>query len=323
MEKQLYPTLLFTVKIEHTQYQQGILSVEGWLKAKDGMLLARLTEKPMERRQEIWARGTNTENLITTVGINVELVGQLDSISLERINNDRINDPLRDVNLKLELRVALIESSATVAHLFATPPPPTLGKVDAQTSAGPKEAKLVLSTHDSHFVGVNADNWILSGRGGPSFLNVRTIKEECAHRIRAADWLADYTPKLGLGKYITLEIPSDGEMFQECMSHLSKAEEAFMRWDAKGVFSNCREIGSLLDKRLEQSLGAESFAYKERWGRGFNHWASLDLHNEEIKNKYPTQDVSAKKSDAEVLLLTTKIMMKFAQELLEEAKEKR
>ena len=141
------------------------------------------------------------------------------------------------------------------------------------------------------------------------------------YTINAVDWVQDYIPKLGLtlGNRIIVEIPSDGKIFQEAMTHLSKAENAYRNWDPKGVFSNCREIGKLLDAQVRQKLGKDNVSYKEIWGRAFGlfeHWASLDLHNEEIKQKYGDVEVNAGKSDAEYLLLNTKILIKYVQELL-------
>jgi hypothetical protein len=103
------------------------------------------------------------------------------------------------------------------------------------------------------------------------------------------------------------------------MRILSKAEEAFKRWDTKSVFAHCREIGTILDDEVKISCGSTGSTYKEKWGRfyaNFNHWASLDLHVEQIKKKYENENLIVEEIDTESLLIQTKNMIRYAQELI-------
>ena len=59
----------------------------------------------------------------------------------------------------------------------------------------------------------------------------------------------------------------------------------------------------------------------KKWKRSierFNHLISLDLHTEDIKNEKPEGDINVNKNDTEHILIVTKALLKYAEELLEE-----
>lgn len=137
-------------------------------------------------------------------------------------------------------------------------------------------------------------------------------------KIPQSHWVKDVLPKLGCSEYLLVEVPRSNKIIREAWDYLEKAESAFTRWDTQGVFINCREVGRVLDNEIKSKFGEEDPNYTERWGRfysgkgkGFTHWASLALHSVEIK-------ADVKKADAEHLILVTKSMIKFAEELVQE-----
>ena len=167
--------------------------------------------------------------------------------------------------------------------------------------------------------------WLISGNGNPIFtaLNNEVLRKELT--IPSSYWIHDYAPKLELGEYFIVEIPKGKETIEEAWQYIEKAEECFRRWDTKGAYVYCREAGSLLDGTLKTKMGKDSFIYKERWGRTydrFNKFASLDLHLEDIKKSpgYSPDDVKINKTDAEHTLIVTKMLVKYAEELIEEGK---
>lgn len=137
-------------------------------------------------------------------------------------------------------------------------------------------------------------------------------------KIPQSHWVKDILPKLGCLEYLLVEVPRHNKIIREAWNYLERAESAFMRWDTQGVFTNCREVGCVLDNTIKSKFGETDSNYTERWGRfytgkgkGFTHWASLDLHRAEIK-------ADVKKADAAHLMLVTKSMIKFAEELVQE-----
>ena len=87
------------------------------------------------------------------------------------------------------------------------------------------------------------------------------------------------------------------------------------------MFAHCREAAIALGSLVEKHRPEDSFLTGERWARAskeFNHFASLDLHLEEKKanGAYLPSDVKIEKMDAECLLIFTKALAKYADELI-------
>lgn len=141
--------------------------------------------------------------------------------------------------------------------------------------------------------------------------------------VPQSHWVAKVLPALGYREYFLVEIPKRGkQVIQAAWNLVAKADDAFARWDTKSVYAHCREVGTLLERTVKEKLGGASFAYAEKWSRAnekFNHFASLDLHLEDIHRsaKYGTGDVKVNKADAEHLLIGTKSLVKYAEELLD------
>lgn len=331
LENCSHPTLAFDVEIDFTEWQQAFVGVEGWLKTEAGLYVTNLCEvvdqsKPMEPLKLAARESAFDRQHFKPSKFHTRVIAQLDPMSLEALEDARGKDPKKNLLLKLELVERTVEATASVAHLQDIDPSQTSLSVPfrVMTSSGRSEdCKLVGRVYDSGFSTVYTNGWVISGDNGPSFLQVKILSEECSHKISASDWINDFAPKLKLGKFVTVEIPAEGELFDKAAVHLAKADEAFLRWDTKGVFSSCREVGSLLDGLVKREYGKDSFTYKERWGRAytkhFENWASLDLHNEDLKGRYPSpEQVKLERPDSECLLMSTKLLVKFAQELLKE-----
>lgn len=139
--------------------------------------------------------------------------------------------------------------------------------------------------------------------------------------VPQSDWAGKILPKLGSSAYFLVEISAGKEHTAQAWALIERAESAFDRWDTKAVFAHCREAGKALTGLVEKRHAQNSFLRKERWSRAvkeFDHFASLDLHLEEIKAKgnYAADQVRVEKPDAECLLILTKALAKYAEELM-------
>jgi hypothetical protein len=81
-------------------------------------------------------------------------------------------------------------------------------------------------------------------------------------------------------------------------------------------------LESFLIEWLRRGL-VKKVLFIERWGRAYANFeklASLDLHIEDIKRsqRYKTEEIKIGKADCEYLLTLTKLLIKFAEELLRE-----
>ena len=78
-------------------------------------------------------------------------------------------------------------------------------------------------------------------------------------------------------------------------------------------------MGSLLDKIIKQRFKKGSFNYEDRWGGAygkFEHLTSLGLHLEDLEKKHGAGEVDIGRADAEHVLIVTKALVKYAEELL-------
>lgn len=142
--------------------------------------------------------------------------------------------------------------------------------------------------------------------------------------IPQSHWIKNVLPNLGQGEFFVIELPKGDKTIEKAWELLEEAELSFGNWNSKGVFGNCREIGVHLDLRIKLKFGKDSFTYSERWGRAygnFKHWASLDLHledNGQSQKKYSAEELKTQKIDAQHLILNSKLLIKYAEELLNE-----
>jgi hypothetical protein len=139
--------------------------------------------------------------------------------------------------------------------------------------------------------------------------------------IPQSHWVNRVLPALGSNTYFIVEVPARNERTATAWALVERAETAFGRWDTKAVFAHCREAAIALSTLVEKHRPEDSFLKRERWGRAikeFNHFASLDLHLEEKKasGDYSIDNVRIEKMDAECLLIFTKALAKYAEEMI-------
>lgn len=240
------------------------------------------------------------------------------------MENSRKRNKKGDVKLILNLHVKFLKSRTLISHLHAIESERISLTPKVRLSSGWEgTGKIVVYAYDSGFIAEATNQWVLSGDSKPVFLELMECPLKAEITISSSDWIYDYAPKLGLGDYFVVEIPKGRMVIQAAWSYIEKAEECFRRWDTKGVYAYCCEAGTLLDREIKNKFGENSFIYNERWRRAFakfEHLASLDLHIENIKKslKYKEEEIKVGRSDAEHLLIITKALIKYAEELLQE-----
>jgi hypothetical protein len=171
------------------------------------------------------------------------------------------------------------------------------------------------------------DIWMIAAMisrvaGGQGTIEVVTGIERSASQVYLevpqSHWVGKVMPGLGINKYFLVEVPVQNQHSAPAWALIEKAEQALNRWDTKAVFAYCREAGVALTNFIEKHHNGDSFLRDERWQRAFNHFASLNLHLEEKKSdgKHSPDMVKIEKMDAECLLIITKALAKYAEELV-------
>lgn len=156
-------------------------------------------------------------------------------------------------------------------------------------------------------------NWVLA--------EIAAVQAELTFQIPRSTWIERILPQLHNSNCELVEFPLGGGRVKLAGAYLEAAEAAFYRWDTKSVYANCREMATALDTAVRQEFATDKFMTEDRWGRAFerfNHLASLDLHLENIKKSaaVDAEQVKIDRRDTECLLLTAKILLKYANDLL-------
>lgn len=322
----ILPTISFEIKISRQRYQEAIIGIYGMIKTDDKKVIANFNEFPLKQNllEELGARGSYHDKEFKYEIFTTKALATIDKRAIEYIEKRRMTNKEHDVKLNICLIVKYIESNATIFNIWCVDPKKhQISPIKIATSRQLEEANIVVHTFDPNYYPGQANNWIISGDSKHVFLSIKEQILNKEIRIPSSDWINKFAPKLELGEYFIVEIPKGKKIIKDAWKYIEDAEKYFLNWNHKGVYDNCREIGVLLDQVLKKKIGKKSFNYEERWGRTyqkFNHFASLGLHLENLKQsqKYTSDDVKIGKIDAEHILNYTKILIKYAEELLEE-----
>lgn len=321
-ENSISPVIIFKVDITYTELQEGIINVEGWLESDDGKMLSKVEAMPeILRIGKLGARNSSHDSKFGEIAYNTELVARLDEKTLSYIEERRMTNAKRDVFLTLNLNARSIVTNAVVSHFHEIDSksiglPPT---VRVFPDSGSRiEGKILAYGSDSQFSTRFRNRWIISGDGSPVFLSIKSqnIRKE-GIRINSIDWTQDYLPKLGLGEYFIIELPKGRKVIQGAWKYVEKAEKCYRQWNTKGVYAHCREVGALLNKTINGKFRDDPIIKK--WKRAiqkFEYLTSLDLHEENIEAEEPKGKVSIGRPEVEHILIVTKALIKYAEELL-------
>ncbi len=324
-EKSIFPGISFDVEIGYTKYQEAIVGISGWVETDDGKIIAEVREDVPDKTKycEVGARQSHFDKEFKEDVHKTTLVALLDRRALNHIEKRRMEDRKGDVKLSLNLIVKIVHSRTVISHVHEIKPE-DIGLESLEIYAGRKtrDWNFLVYAYDPEYSS-RTNKWLLSSDGKPIFLTIYEQSLKGTVRIPSTDWIHDYAPKLELGEYFIVEMPKGKEIIKEAWRYIEKAEECFRRWDTKGVYANCREVGYLLDRIIKEKFGKDNFNYKERWGRAygrFEHLTSLDLHLEQLKQKqqYMLEEIKIGKDDAEHILTVTKLLTKYAEELVGE-----
>ena len=344
------PTLRFGFEFKYVRSQEALTNVYGKLSI-NGKRIGTLnleSTMPASNLQAMKYQGEQRE--LGEISVVANMVSILSRPLIEIIEKSRKNNKNGDIVFNLSIIVNYLSNLAEISHIVSLPMQTISfykqyqGEIFSALGLDPRKQQVEFIFHayqgrnynqnNSNLMFVTENSEAIGNQPRGGYLMVDSLAREFNLRISASDWINDFAPSLGLGEFFVVEIPIGNKTIKEAWDLISRAEESFRRWNIEGVMSSCRLVGQKLDGLLKERFGPESFNYKERWKRiygsgkeGFNSWVSMPLHSEEIKNegtggkKYDKSEVIVNESDAEIVLLTTKTLTKYAEKLLREGGE--
>ncbi len=277
-EKSVNPSLQISITIyyssEYSIESKIPLSLEGEVLSSDNTHLANFcsTSSMLDQTQYINLSGISPYQNSSNPSYNSDVIVNLSKEALVHIGEMREKNINKDVELKINLKIKYLISNVSIV----------------------------------------GDMNILSCNKGRSFLKLKTdnFYESCT--IRASNWINDYAPKLGLGKYIILEIPEpdilEEEKFKELISIKDKVKSHLDQGNWNDAIINSRMVFELLSKDgdlkelLKNSFANQCFSDDaiKNFFSGINeffNFTSKFVHSLDQNNKFQ-QCPTAYKEDA-------------------------
>jgi len=312
------PEIRFDIPLYYrAKYEMPIASM-GILLSEDGKKISDLIEivTDISKISELAAKDMAASEREEEEEIALSMVAKLDPVVLDHIEDLRSKNPKGDVKLTLEIVVRTLNSRSVLSYLsFLDRTPPF------EFSEHQKRAELVIyNLSKDKFSALRNNMWILSGREGPTFLELRNNQLKGDVRIPSNDWLHDFCPILQVGKFAVFEfqvpdyIEGRGDLperINEAINAVEKMEEDLRKseWnkiieDSRAIWELLRNVDEIRDLLLRDGYTEEaandlneSIQRMFRYSSKFHH--RLDQRGERI-----TPEIKASKEDAYLIYTT-------------------
>jgi len=234
---------------------------------------------------------------------NFKLTAPLNQRILDYIETLRTTNSKSDVILNIEIFVKLLETKIILSNMI-------LGE---KNNEGFKQ---VFYKHDPEFLTTETqiNMWILSGNGGPEFIQTVNKKFTTRVTISSSDWIHDYCPVYQIGKFAVFEflIPeyvegtgSIEERLNKSINAMKKMENNILEGEWNEVIEDSRAVWELLRNLDEIKDLLKDDGYTDQAIENFNEtitqlfkFSSKFLHQEEIGNRKIMPEMKASKEDA-------------------------
>jgi hypothetical protein len=223
-EKSVNPSFQISITIYYSESKIP-LSLEGEVLSSDNTHLANFcsTSSMPQQTQDINLFDNSYRNS-SNQSYNSEVIVNLSKEALDHIGKMREENENKDVELRINFKIKFLISNVLISHRFLR--------------------------GDNHVPAEDMN--ILSCNNGKSFLKLKTDNFCDSYKITASDWINNYAPKLGLGKYIILEIPEpdilEEEKFKELISTKDIVKHHLDQGNWNDAIINSRRVFELLDK---------------------------------------------------------------------------
>ena len=284
--------LKFGIELSLVQGAEVPIAATGWLKAPHDVLLCPLTQVPVDQDADAPLRGSDGyASNFEKISRWVWLIAPLGRAELEHLADLRSKDAKGDVHLTLQIGVRCLRSTATVTHGAG----PAGRGMTAQEKPTFKETRPMLGEAD----------------GGS--LKTTTDRLDIQHRIPSADWVHDYAPKFGLGKWMVVELPQPDtigsgpleERVERCRKAAGKARDRLHQGEWENVCEELRPYRELIRNLPDVQALLTNDGYTADAARAFNHvikalfeLSSKFMHAVDKSGTHIVPEVRASKEDA-------------------------
>jgi hypothetical protein len=311
----------FPLKLSYNDFE-CMLSLEGLLLAQDGKVLAKLSESILESIEErtkavgsIAAHETaKNGNLKREKEHITSLIAFLSKGALNHIDAVRSKNPKRDAIFKLRVSVRTLVSRASISHLHEI----KRADIDLSSLRDLLERKniefLTGYKYDGAYSGPRNNLWLISGDKAPTFLEIRDVAQEFPIQIPASDWIHDFAPQLGIGRFVIAEFPllspvavsaEFAARLNEAIKALPEMEEKVKECEWNEVIGKSRPVAELLRHEDMISSILSKHGYTEEAAnsllnaiKGLFEYSSKFIHRVDKDGRTIPPETKAEKEDA-------------------------
>jgi hypothetical protein len=225
IEKAVNPTLRFTFQVETDAAREVVMSAAGSLYFPSDTLLAPVFEAPEQEQFEFPLQASPATGAFKPTSRWLRMGAQLSHRDIDHIESQRAKDRRGDVVFTVRLRVSTLVSAAE-SWLADTVP--------SQNGLSP-----IVHTKQS------TGKAIVREDPQKGFLLERTIAFDKQYKVPGTNWVHDFAPRLGLGRFAVIEVPvlssptGLGERMGKAAAAADEAEKALRsgEWD-----DACRDL---------------------------------------------------------------------------------
>jgi hypothetical protein len=237
LENFLEPAIQFPLQLTYNNREVPI-AVSGLLLAEDNKILVPLSEIEKTGTSSkdigsIGAEGTGKDQYILRESTHdMTLIATLSQKAIDYIDSLRDKNAKGDVNLKLFLRVRILKSNTVIAPLHSRAPAEVGPPLRERLEDLGKEA-LITYGYKRDYAPEAGNLWVISGSNEPVFLNITDMVQEVPVTIYESNWIHDFAPQLGLGRFVLAElaIPAPISIKGKHSKRVDKAFEALQRME--------------------------------------------------------------------------------------------
>jgi hypothetical protein len=214
------PTIKFTVR-EVVQDSNILLKVDGLVYSDDGKFIANLIQTDLKPENTILKVVGISERVHTyqNVSYTAELMFTLDRRVVEYIEDQRHKNPKRNVIFRFDLNLTYLSHTLVVG--------------DFKASRNDPKGDVVYSSYNNPSLSDMNLNLLTTGSNRNQLLSYRISKQgSITYTVRASDWIADFQSMLGLGKFMTIELPAadlDDKIVASMSTEQTKFNERLVR----------------------------------------------------------------------------------------------
>lgn len=315
------PAIRLDITLRYTKGIETLIGLEGRL-LSEGKVVSHLSYlQDVERTPTEFGVSAKTRDSPERPEFTIPMVAFLSEKSLNYLEDVREKNAKKEIKLNLELIAKIITSNTVISTLHL------LREDFAPNVRFPlPDSKLIYYKWVKDYTPELMNMWILSGDNEPTFLKVLEVRLPWVKgiTISSGEWVVDYAPLFGIGKFAMFELPILEEVkikgdvanrVKEAIKSLERIKKDFIdaEWnkvieDSRPIFELVRDE-SFMGKLLERD-GYSNGAKKELLDSINNlfHFSSKFIHRIDPSGKEILPETKASKEDA-YLIYTTAISL--------------